>query len=94
MLSPNPDLDGNIPAAKTRTPEGLVEVVAYLEARVSPESETEYQLSVAEAEANRLSSMRQPGESYSDAARRMAKDTQPFGTAYPSSAGPAPGARE
>ncbi len=78
MLSPNPDFNGNIPGMKTRTPEGHAEVVAYLEARVSPEAEREYELSyrlsVAEAEANRLSSMRRPGESYSDAVIRLAKE--------------------
>jgi hypothetical protein len=99
MLSPNPDFNGNMPAMKTRSgPEGLDEVVAYLEARVSPEAEIEYelsyQISVAEAEANRVASARRPGESYSDAAIRLAKDTQPIGTAYPSPAGRGPGARE
>jgi len=35
LSSPNPDLGGNIPAEKTRTIEGLAEVVDYLEARLT-----------------------------------------------------------
>jgi hypothetical protein len=82
MTSPNPNLEGNTPAEMARTSEGLSEVVACLEARVDPQAHAEYLLSLAETKANLLASLRRPGEPYSEAAMRLPKDTQLFGTAH------------
>ncbi len=71
MMTPNPDLDGNIPAEKVKTPTGLAEVVACLDELVDPTAHAEYLLSLAEAEANGLASLRRPAESFSEVAIRL-----------------------